>query len=569
MKFSSLLTVSLTVSGLLLSACSKQTDEPAPSPGGVVTPETTQSYDPEKRWPETGNYQFEFSESKPGLVCSTGSFVFTKKSEYCLALQNRELVKGCGLESRKDLYLKDCGSDFSESNLSAIVYAGFDPSSGISCETKPLEKADNLDVLCDHLQNESLHSYCHWDARKIEFQVLGCQGVFSVRPEQSETNTPDPIVDVPGDGSAAPNEEALESSKKIKLSQIQSSLGQSGINFNESAGLRCRTALSPERRLIYLQKVVEYLDIVAGKVDQLQSSRESLTEVSIGCSDLFDPESKKLVLDPFKDADHFDMVMISIKRVVSFQKKSGIKLDVSINPNVVEAYVGQLEQRISALQDLNSLVTKISFASSSGMYLRDGQLYLQLDNILPELDRLYAGLKDLASFARLTKSLGLQLRTDLSQVQNSSLRDLRALAQTLNSERTALQKFIGKGWIKNLSIQETGSGIEVSLGDGLSIALGPDSDTQVYGFLRSLEKADKLEKILGVRILLRPGNYSEDFPKFLDLLESNQADLIAKQALIKNVSMAFRSFYDKTNKSLALSSKDSRESISRLIKSIR
>ncbi|MBC7691083.1 MAG: hypothetical protein H7222_04890 [Methylotenera sp.] len=64
------------------------------------------------RWPDSGSFQYNYTETCNGSTCTTGALQFSNKADYCMGLTDRKLNLNCALGTRKRTYLENCGNDF-------------------------------------------------------------------------------------------------------------------------------------------------------------------------------------------------------------------------------------------------------------------------------------------------------------------------------------------------------------------------------------------------------------------------------------------------------------------------
>lgn len=152
---------------------------------------------PANRWPETGSFQYDYTDSINGMSCHTSDF-FARKSDYCVALTDREKNNGCALNARKNSYTNNCGTDFEETDIRGQDWIGWDHRLDKSCSTPhPFDNFKTLSAYCSFLKDEATHENCHWDDRAQEFKNNHCAGDFSQAPAfLGATPTPSPTPNV-------------------------------------------------------------------------------------------------------------------------------------------------------------------------------------------------------------------------------------------------------------------------------------------------------------------------------------------------------------------------------------
>lgn len=148
-------------------------------------------YNPSQRWPDSGNYSYDFSTNINGVKCQTTQS-FKSEAGYCLGLQDAQLNKSCALDQRKNSYQYDCGNDFQQINIpSGFLVSGFDSKIQTQCQTAQATQSlfEVTQDFCDFLKDESQHKNCFWDKRFDKFEELGCQGEFSQEPTAVADNS--------------------------------------------------------------------------------------------------------------------------------------------------------------------------------------------------------------------------------------------------------------------------------------------------------------------------------------------------------------------------------------------
>jgi hypothetical protein len=370
---------------------------------------------PSERWPETGDFRYNFNESINGASCRASDF-FYRKADYCIALTDREKNSGCALDSRRRTYTTNCGSDFEETNIKGKDWFGWDDRLDTSCSTPHVfDNFPTLATYCAFLKDESKHLSCHWDDRRHEFARNQCAGPFSPEPGSPSEKHPAPSPTPEATTTPIPEPTATPEPSPTPDSrpQVARDLEAAGITVTVDYNSYIpRDPGQPDFR----DQVAQFWKVLENVKANLIARRQALKEIRLTEYTVYNAKYNYLSLDVSLTEGEIIGYLNLLDRRLAMQTKLGFPLDLGIEIyghelgdktkdlratlDTLDAYLPELMKVKSTLRGLN-----IHDYFNYSFYMRELQIKKQ--DIHADLTKAIKLLQPMAEFYQFAATLGL------------------------------------------------------------------------------------------------------------------------------------------------------------------
>lgn len=506
-------------------------------------------YSPSSRWPEKGDYSYNFDVSVNGARC-VAKKEFNNKADYCIGLQDETLNKGCAQSARERSYSADCGNDFQPINFSNNYWrSGFDSRLQKRCETgRPSASMfKTMKQYCEFLKDESLHKECFWDDRLDQFQDQKCQGPFSgepavaVPPVTPPTPQPTPTPGQPGDAlDMIPVVRALRS-QGIEVEVDWQSIRRlddyptpGDLPEQEQFKVLWQELSDNLTTILAHKKVISKIDISIYTHYRTNSYKEWTLNYRTNRGDLanYFPLFDKLLENSATLNINFDMIHSTSARGVH-----------PYTPLV--QMISAVEGNWKLLTDTFGLIKEIDLDSYTHYSTISGRLTLDRNKVNTELSRLLTLLKPLGPFY--TWAANSQVKIDVDY-------DIEKETDKVHKVFAILQKSLPD--LDSLAIANKLDEIRVYISDSSTIgssyfdsskkillAVSLKSPAVATNALQCLAKMVHLEAQLQVPVKMFMNDLNEDFNNSVFLLEKVLGKVKAKIFLIDEISVGYETSY--------------------------
>ncbi len=430
----------LTVfSMFFLAGCGGSSSDSPKDSGGNAYDVNELGYNPTSRWPQNGNYSYNFDYTYNGSNCQINK-IFTSQAAYCMGLQDQKLNDSCALSLRKDSYQQECGNDFQEINFSRnFERSGFDDRLQKNCVTSRSWSLNfrNENHYCSFLKDESLHNNCHWDARQDEYILRQCSGAFSqeppiVAPPISSPNPPVNSPNPPQNPAPAPPISEPRIVQELKNSGIEVEINWTAIRDSRRYG---RSPISVEDQLnIFWQELERNKNNIL-----MRQNAISLIEVTSYTT--YHKNNKSLSLDFETSPNTLSIYFALLDALFDYSEELGIEFDFihsGYSPDKhpylpLVSMIEALDKNIRDLEPMKGVFTSVTTNSYSGYYSKSGRLTLKSDVIATELARYIQILKPVAPIYGWATKNRVKIDIDFN-----ADKDMQKVATIFNSLKTAL-----------------------------------------------------------------------------------------------------------------------------------
>ncbi|MCM2323705.1 MAG: hypothetical protein NDJ90_10635 [Oligoflexia bacterium] len=405
----------------------------------------------EDSWDETGSFSYDYRANG----CPTGKQVFTRKADYCRALTDRTRNSGCALEMRRSTYLRECGSDFRESNIVPRSFSGYDSVLRRSCATQDT-RGDALATMaeyCEFLKDETLHQQCFWERRKAEFEEEGCPGEFSA-PPRSVTPTPTPTATPTPEPTLSPTPRPTPTERPDPRPDVARELEAAGIKVTIIPGYQIPGEDPFEWRLEVFWSVLE---TVKG---ELLARKSAIRQLLISSYTRYKSSDQALIVDVDFSAAELRSYFPYLDRRLALERAAQLRLELGIESYGQEddqfAELGVklafFEQRLERLKTLSPAVRVIRLEGYSRYRIQDRELYLEEDRYAEALEKYFAWLPQASPFLAFADASGLEARGlfDADKYPENFIKTL----QTLYAERAALLELKARSGLTRLELSD-------------------------------------------------------------------------------------------------------------------
>lgn len=497
--------------------------------GGDVNPRT--------RWPEKGSFEYNFRVNG----CRTQQ-TFDNKADYCLALMDRPLNRGCALEARKSLYEGNCGADFDETNVEAYQTSGYDSYLKRSCETAkpPTRLFPRLAQLCDFLKNESVHQGCLLERRRDAFLANGCKGIFPDRATQ-----PGPTPTPPQGPTPIPT--PAPTPQPTPLPQVVQDLIDGGIDvlMPDQWDDQGRTPREPLASVL-LPFFLKELELV--KNDFLRR-RDVIKKIDMSRWTKLDTMKGELDLDLSLKAPEMRQYLELVDRRVAIERSVRIRFDFGIEiyghesdkTRQLRDWMNTVERMRSQLASLEGAVTLIKLGTYMDYDSRDRELQVKSENFASEVATAAGFLGPVAPFFTFLDQHGLTLEGRFPIEKKS--REFTEMVQIIEKERATIETLRAEGFLKAIDISEHSTSTYLWPTDKrLQLALSGKEKELLPQTLRVLFALLDARKAIGVEVEW-PHELNNEFREGARRLVTKQFDLKSKAQLIKKIRIGYRSSF--------------------------
>lgn len=518
---------------------------------------------PEKRWPETGEFRYSFRYSINGSECEARG-VFGKKYQMCLALEDEAANNDCALDSRRAKYNASCGSDFEPKNIPSFEYSGFDSLLDRYCSTARPEtfRMPTFQSHCLFLKNESLHESCHWNARKNEFSQWKCPGEFSSPPQKLEprpTPTPAPTpVPTPTPQPTPPPDLRHPVVIELEAAGIE-------VTFEGQHGY-------PSSDPDFRENLIEFYKVLERHKGQILNRKAFIKTLHLASYTTYHSEHLHLSLDVSLKDDLVTYLGL-LDRRIALQNEFGLQFDIGIElyrPSDMEKYrqlLAKFESKRTLFQNIKPAVRKIEFKTYSTFWFKDGLLTLEEGKWEAELTRLESFLFGLNNASRLSNGKFLSLDGDYRIFDE--LAKAQGVLLTLQREKSALDKLANLGKLEVLDFRLSGSTNELYLPEKtLRIGLYEQAPQQLGPTLKAYANLFGRCAELKVDCKLNYDLEDKDIQEAHRRIENRISTLKKKASKISEIEITSYSEYYPSSKKLYLSGSGSLEDFNKAIDSI-
>lgn len=565
LKKISQLSIALLVSFQLL-ACSSDSTSKDPVTGYDIH---ELGYSPESRWPEGGEFSYNYKITYNGVSCTTKK-KFSGKAAYCMGLQDQKLNENCALETRKRVYGLECGNDFQQLNFSSPLYiSGFDQRLQKTCQIDTAKDVyfKTQKQYCQFLADESRHKECHWDRRLEKFEELQCQGPFSPEPSVSTPELPSPSPGQEPDPQTPPTPKPLDPLDLIPVVQVLRANGyEVKVDYE---------AIRDSQRHRYDGIPLEQ------KMKTVWSELESIQQELLSRKGVL----KTLVVSIYTTNDgntlYFDYETASGQARMYFPLKetaNELSRQLGISYSFIESsggsfeplaiYINLLDSNRSALAAVQGTIQEFSYGSYNHYFSKSRELKLKNDaNIERAFTAYLEQLKVLApTYAWADKnSIELDNEFDLEK----HLQQLAPVFKTLNSEIKSLDLIAQAGLIKNLSINYFSSETKYWPAlKKLSINTTPGNNPTLLKNLKAMAHQAKISLEIQIPTNLKMESLGEEYHQAVLLLQGAAREIKGKSGQIERIDLGYNTAYYPALKLLSIDSKSTLNEVLKVVRDI-
>lgn len=411
---------------------------------------------PSERWPDTGDFRYNFNENVNGSSCRASDF-FYRKADYCIALTNREKNNNCALEARRRTYNTNCGNDFEETNIKGKDWFGYDNRVKESCSTPHVfDNFPTLTAYCDFLKDESQHEYCHWDGRRNEFYRNNCAGAFSPEPGQPVTS-PTPVEKVTP--TPAPTATPVPTPTPDNRPQVARDLEAAGIKIEIDYNNQIpNNPGEPDFR----DSVVQFWKVLENVKGALISRRQFFNEIIVTRYATYDSELRYITLSVnFTEGELLGYLDL-VDRRLALQMQLGMPIDlgVEVHSHTPGDKLKDLRETLETLESFTPELKKVK-NSMRELKLTDHFYYsfynrsmtVKKLNLIPDLTKAIKLLQPMNEFFAFTDAQKLEVNfpigsTDL-EIDGPAM---TGVMKTLLSSKNTLLRLISLKKLKEISL---------------------------------------------------------------------------------------------------------------------
>lgn len=499
---------------------------------------------PSERWPETGDFRYNFSENMNGSTCRASDF-FYRKADYCMALTNRDKNNECALGARRGAYSANCGNDFEETNIKGQDWFGYDSRQKSSCSTPHVfDNFPTLSDYCNFLKDETKHEYCHWDNRQHEFRRNRCAGAFSPEPNSGNpapAPTPEDKIPAP-----APTATPVPSPTPDARPQVARDLEAAGIkvtiDYNSQIPVRPG---DPS----FQQQLVKFWSVLENVKGALISRRQFITEVSLTQYTVYHPQRQYVSLDVVLTEGEVLGYLSLLDRRLALQMKLGLAIDLGIEIYGFErgdkladlrTMTETLENSVPDLLRIRSTVKELKLRDYFHYSFYSRELQLKKDDLRADLAKAVRLLQPMNEFFEFADTNGFDIKAPISNadleidgpafgaltkklmVSKGSLLELKALGQlkeiSISSIRDETLYYDG---LKNLSPASVGTAFDAlpetltaltvcfRLAQDMKVEFKPLSGALTKNLIKSANRFDKYFTKIKAKTSLRTIYYGD------------------------------------------------------------
>lgn len=524
---------------------------------------------PTERWPETGSYRYDFSDSVNGSSCRANNF-FGRKSDYCVTLTDREKNRDCALDARRATYTKNCGDDFEETNIRGQDWFGWDNRLDTSCSTPhTFDNFETLSSYCGFLKDEATHKNCHWDDRKQAFAQNRCVGAFSPEPPfQGATPTPSPTPDL----NPSPTPEPTPTPDLRP--QVARDLEAAGIKIDIDYNSRIPVMPGEPSFDMKLSKFWITLENVKGSLIARKAVLNSLILTSYTA---YHNQGQYLAMDVALNETEVLSYLNLLDRRLNLQQKLGVPLDLGVEVYGFEKgdKMAELKKTLQIFEDASSSLMKIrstiktlSVDSFFHYSFFDSELSLKREQIAADLQKGIKLLTPLTDFYDFAQVQGIKIEAVISMDLEIDGAAIAGLTKKLMSAKKAMTELVSLGKFKeaSLSTMRTETNYYESTQVLTPASAGPALDA-LPDQLGSLADCFSLADLIHADFDTRGYRLDSDLVKAAKRFQKYFSSIKGKGALITSVTYSDRSEY--SYKRLTIGTQDSDDSFEKILKGIK
>lgn len=573
------LTLISTVGIFLLTNCSSGSGGDGKSPTGKS--DTTLStedlgYNPHERWPEKGEFSYNFSYTFNGVKCEANKS-FNSQADYCLGLQDQSLNSNCALEMRESTYKSNCGDDFQEINFKNYFWqSGYDTHLQKNCETgNPRETVFKTEKhYCEFLKDENAHKNCFWQSRKEKFQSRGCQGNFSAMPSSAQPSpSPNPQP------APSPSPTPTPSQPEDLVAIVQELRAQGFIlKVNWKAIRQVSWHPRPGEPSINQKMQLFWSELAANKNHILKRKNEiKEIEVSIYTQHSFN-HGGALILDFETKQGELKEYFPLLDQALSTSRELGIVFEFIHSGNAEDTtsylplrqILKLVQQHKVNLHNSKGMIKKIDTESYSSYNANDRSLTLDRKQLASEFAKYIQLLKPLAPVFLWsdTNNIQLDLNSDFDLEKNRD--KVYTAFALLESALKELNQIAQAGMIKELSLwfSQSKPAYYNSL-KKLTLGIVEANKVEVKNTLQGLARVAHLSQELQKPIELGSYNLDESFFTELNMLEALWPKIKAKATKISVIHLGgYTSTYYKSTQELIIGYKSTLEETAKVVAEI-
>lgn len=525
-------------------------------------------YDPHSRWPEKGNFSYDFDVRFNGIRCETKQ-EFSSKANYCMGLQDHELNEGCALSSRQQTYKFECGQDFQEINIpSGFGISGYDSRLQKSCTTgEPLVKIfQHVSQFCQFLKNENIHKNCFWDNRRNKFEELNCKGEFSVEPAvavPSPSPAPNP--------SPTPNQPMPDQYANIPVVQFLRSNGvevtvdEARIQEDYRLDLQIGRKVKPLTEIMqnFWRELTSVQDLIIDrKINKINVTSYTSNHESVGILN-FHYNLKS------GEAKYYFKLYDTLK---DYQAKLGLQLDVGIEGSDSDQIPFEnLQKFISFLQDqyknifqIRNVISAIVFDSYPGYFEYNKILELRSDFAIEDFQKyfkLLLPLKDLYNWAK-SENVEIDAEFDIEKDQNEIVKNFDFYSKHFQTLSLAVEAKM----LKKISFSKYSK--VYFHNDELELPFDSSKLTDVKLFFSCYSV--HAQKVIEFKkpIKYNSTNFDSEYCNSIQKMNSAWNLILEKSPFINLISFGYSSTYYRSSKELVIGVNDSKTELIRILNGI-
>ena len=510
-------------------------------------------YNPYQRWPQDGNYKYDYKYNVNGQQCQTVKS-FTNLATYCLGLQDQHLNEGCALPMRQGDYKRNCGDDFQQLNfLGEFWKSGFDSDLQQRCETARPQVSyfKTLKQYCEFIKDEVLHKNCFWSDRYAHFKSKNCRGEFSQQPATVITQPIDPKPPVIEPTPPPMNDpvQDIPIVKELKANGIPLTVDWEGIRMissgphfpgdgslplDEQMKILWAELEANKAEIIKRKNVIKEIDVT------IYTNYRKLSGVNSWSID-FETQPKQLsTYFPL-----FDKILkYSAELKINFDIiHSGYRTDkISYSP--LRQILDVVDRSLNEFRTSAGLFQVIKVDSYSNYYSADQTLTLNRDKIAADFDLYLRLLKPLAPTLNWFKnnSVSLDVDFDIEKDSQKVYQTFRVLEKSIPSLDAMAKANVLKDFQLYLSDDDQFDSFYLSL-KKVTLSISAANSQFATDMLARLGKQAKMMTQSGIEIDIASSDLDDIYSKSFAQLERFWTQIMAKSAKIKKINLTYDTKY--------------------------